>query len=62
MLSPSATAQPTLTTGQFIYLGTVARVLQTGGAWNTAAATDGFQVFFSSGNITSGTIKIYGLL
>ena len=62
MLSPSATAQPALVVGQFIYLGTTARVVQTGGAWNTAGAIDGFQVLFSSGNITSGTIKIYGLL
>lgn len=62
ILSPSATAQPTLIAGQFVYLGTTARIVQTGGAWNTAGATDGFQVSFSSGNITSGTIKIYGLL
>jgi hypothetical protein len=31
-----------------------------GGYWNTAAVVDGFQVLTSSGNIASGTIKIYG--
>jgi len=31
------------------------------GFWNSAAAIDGFQILFSSGNITSGTVKIYGL-
>ena len=34
-----------------------------GGAWNGGnGAIDGFQVLMSSGNITSGTIKIYGRL
>src|SRR5882672_3089659 len=33
-----------------------------GGFWNNTAAIDGFQILFSSGNITSGTVKIYGLL
>lgn len=31
------------------------------GFWNNAAAIDGFQILFSSGNIASGTVKIYGL-
>ncbi|SRR5216684_1310244 len=31
------------------------------GYWNSAAVIDGFQILFSSGNITSGTVKIYGL-
>lgn len=39
----------------------VARTV-TYGYWNTSGVVDGFQVFFSSGNITSGTIKIYGVL
>ena len=31
------------------------------GQYNTTgAATTGFQVFFSAGNITSGSIEIYG--
>jgi hypothetical protein len=33
-----------------------------GGFWNTAAAIDGFSFNFSSGNITSGTIEVYGRL
>jgi hypothetical protein len=32
------------------------------GFWNSTAAVDGFQFLFSSGNITSGTIEIYGRL
>lgn len=32
-----------------------------GGYWNSVNAIDGFQILFSSGNITSGTVKIYGL-
>jgi hypothetical protein len=33
----------------------------TSGYWNNTAAVDGFQLLFSAGNITSGTIKIYGI-
>lgn len=32
-----------------------------GGFWNSAAVVDGFQFLFSTGNITSGVIKIYGI-
>ena len=32
------------------------------GYWANAAAIDGFQIFMSTGNITSGTVKIYGIL
>lgn len=39
---------------------TVANVI-TSGYWNTSAAVDGFQVLFSTGNITSGVVKIYGI-
>ena len=31
-----------------------------GGAWTTSAVIDGFQFLMSSGNISSGTVKIYG--
>jgi hypothetical protein len=31
------------------------------GYWNTAAAVDGFQVLMDSGNITSGSILVYGI-
>lgn len=51
-------------TGSFSYpnnSGTVT-VGTMGGYWNTSAAIDGFQVSFASGNITSGTIKIYARL
>lgn len=33
-----------------------------GGMWNSTAAIDGFQVLMSSGNITSGTVRVYGRL
>jgi hypothetical protein len=32
-----------------------------GGAWIGNGAVTGFQVSMSSGNITSGVIKIYGM-
>jgi hypothetical protein len=32
-----------------------------GGYWNSSAVITGFQFLFSSGNITSGTIKVYGI-
>jgi hypothetical protein len=31
------------------------------GYWNTAAAVDGFQVLMDSGNLTSGSILVYGV-
>jgi hypothetical protein len=33
-----------------------------GGYWNNSAAVDGFQIVMSSGNITSGKVKVYGRL
>lgn len=30
------------------------------GMWNSTAAIDGFQILFSAGNITSGTVRVYG--
>lgn len=41
--------------------GGVARLAQVSGMWNNTPAITGFQFLFSSGNITSGTIKIYGI-
>ncbi len=32
------------------------------GYWNTTAAVDGFQVLMDSGNLTSGSILVYGIL
>jgi hypothetical protein len=31
------------------------------GVWNTAGVVDGFQISMYSGNITSGTVKVYGI-
>lgn len=60
--------QPSLTAASF-WIGNMGWVNNAGGAaiatvngfWNSASPIDGFQVLFSSGNITSGTVKIYGL-
>jgi len=47
--------------GEFsMWNGTNVAILNVCGIWNTAAAIDGFQVLFSTGNITSGVIKVYG--
>jgi len=39
-----------------------ALIVHSNGYWNNTAAITGFQVLFSSGNIASGTIKVYGML
>jgi len=41
--------------------GNIANGGSMGGWWGTAAVVDGFQVFMNSGNMTSGTVKIYGI-
>jgi hypothetical protein len=60
---PSSGAFPVMWRGQFLDLvaGNV-HLAEVGGAWDTAAAIDGFQVQFNTGNIASGTIKIYGMI
>ena len=45
----------------FYPTGVVYRTAIIGGMWNNNAAVDGFQFLMSSGNITRGTIKIYGI-
>jgi hypothetical protein len=40
--------------------GSTAITLMSSGFWNSATTIDGFQLLFTSGNITSGTIKVYG--
>jgi hypothetical protein len=48
--------------GLIAYSGsTVSAFSNVSGIWNSTAAVDGFQVLFSSGNITSGVIKIHGI-
>ncbi len=60
--NPSATGLHTWTGFTTTPLTTAAWVGVVGGLWNTSAAIDGFQVLMSSGNITSGKVKIYGRL
>lgn len=40
----------------------VTALMTTSGYWNSAGIVDGFQVLMDSGNITSGVIKIYGVV
>jgi hypothetical protein len=49
--------------GQFNYytVGDYAAVGQMYGFWNSAAAIGGFQVLMDSGNLTSGSILVYGI-
>ena len=61
--NPSGTAVPKNIFGEDMYPATAGTLnfAQIGGYWNGGnGAVDGFQVFFSSGNIASGKIKIYG--
>lgn len=63
--NPSQTASPKMWTSSGSYVesgsGTFA-VTQTAGYWNGGnGAIDGFQVLMSTGNIASGTVKVYGI-
>jgi hypothetical protein len=64
IFNPSV-SQKTSIIGQFSYLGGGGAgwqvVGQVFGYWNTAGVIDGFQVLMDSGNITSGSILIYGI-
>jgi hypothetical protein len=63
--TPSLTTTPKNWTGIFSHAftgGTVNVGGSSSGYWNANGAVDGFQVLFSSGNISSGIVKIYGKL
>jgi len=61
---PSQTTAPKMWSGVMVSTNaTNAFVATYGGYWNGGnGAIDGFQVLFNSGNITSGTVRIYGRL
>ena len=61
--NPTQTSAPKAWWGQFIHMftGPVPVLSHTVGMWNSTAAIDGFAFFFSTGNVSSGTIKVYGL-
>jgi len=61
--NPSANAIAMVTSGNGGYIseGSGVTTVQSSGYWNTAAAVDGFQVLMDSGNITSGSILVYGI-
>lgn len=61
---PSNTAYYKIWNGQSgCYSGSYLFTNSFSGMWNSATtAVSGFQLLFSSGNITSGTIKVYGIL
>jgi hypothetical protein len=65
LTNPSASAIMNVN-GQFGYFGGGGSGWQVvgsfSGAWSTAGVVDGFQVQMDSGNITSGSIIIYGIL
>lgn len=64
LLGFNVASTPKWITGQIGYTisGPSAIPLNLSGYWNSTSAIDGFQFLFSSGNITSGTIKVYGRL
>lgn len=48
--------------GNFSHTGNGLHIVGvSGGYWNSTAAIDGIQILMSSGNIASGTVKIYGM-
>lgn len=64
VINPSQTATAKMWIGQLAGNNTTSQVYYgvISGYWNGGVgAVDGFQVLFSAGNITSGTIKVYGL-
>lgn len=59
--APSTTA-PKQTTGMFASIGSQEYLVMSAGFWSGGnTAIDGIEVIMSSGNITSGSIKIYGM-
>lgn len=64
LTTPSSTTTVKNLNGQFShYNGTLIFPYPVSGSWvGSNAAIDGIQVFFNSGNIASGNVKIYGIL
>ena len=62
VFKPSQTASPKMWSGTFFEDNTPIAILAGGALTGINNAVDGFQVLMSSGNITSGTIKVYGRL
>lgn len=60
--NPSQTTAPKVWYGMGGYnISSAYEQVTYGGFWNGNGAITGFQVLFASGNITSGTIKVYGI-
>jgi hypothetical protein len=62
--NPSQTTAPKIWTGHASYFESGATLIANiviGGFWNANGAIDGFQVTVSTGNITSGVVRVYGL-
>lgn len=65
LINPSDAATVKLVTGSINYLqanNTHLAQISINGCWNTAGAITGFQFAFQTGNISSGNIKIYGII
>lgn len=61
IFTPSSSSLHAIVGQMFYYSGTVGVTWSVGSFWNSSAVIDGFQFLMGSGNITSGSIKIYGL-
>lgn len=65
LYNASQTSSPKMWTGNFAFFNTSSLINASvgGGIWNGGnTAIDGFQVLMNSGNIASGTVKLYGRL
>lgn len=62
IIRPSGTATPKTIFGRSAtYTGLLFSAAIFGGMYNGDQAVDGLQILFSSGNIASGTLKVYGM-
>ncbi len=59
---PSGTVTPKQWLGMATWSGNNFQVSTIAGRWTGITAVDGFQIAMSSGNITSGRVRIYGRL
>src|SRR5216684_4621601 len=63
--APTGTTAPKMWLGETAHnqnSGSTLTIVPVAGMWNANGALDGFQFLMSSGNITSGTIKVYGIV
>lgn len=61
IFNPLSTSVNTNFRGDTYWMGTYSQPASFGGCYTTAAATDAFQILFSTGNIASGVARLYGI-